>query len=152
MHLEPLSPKHYPDLHAICNITDKWTHRTTKEFLDEFSEYGGWAVMDKTRVAGYIILSGHIPYFDVAVHCSVLPEYHSKWMTRNIYKTVFNHVFVELKLPRCSSWLFDGYSNPTFLERLGFKKEGVRRSGYIINDKWVDVQMYGMLPEERRWK
>ena len=152
MTLQPLSPTHYPDLYAIGNITDTWTRRTTQEFIDEFSSYGGWAVIHKDKVIGYIILSGHIPYFDVAVHCSVLPEYHSKWMTRTIYKTVFNHVFDELKLPRCSSWLFEGYSNPTFLERLGFKHEGTRRNGYMVGTKLVDVQSYGMLPDERRWK
>lgn len=152
MILTKLSPIHYKDLFEVTKVTDSWAKRTYEEFCTEFSQYGGWVVIDKDTAIGYIILSGHIPYFDVAVHCSVLPKYHSKWVTRKIYKTVFNHIFNELKLPRCSSWSFDGYSNPTFLERLGFKKEGVRRSGYIIKDEWVDVQMYGMLPNERRWK
>jgi len=152
MTLQQLTANHYPTLYDICNITDSWIRRSIKEHNDFFSSCSGWVVKHKSKVIGYIILMNHIPYMDIAVHCSVLPEFHGKWMTKKIYKTVFNYIFEELWLPRCTSWLIDGYSNPTFLSRLGFVHEGTTRKGYIKEDRFVNVHNYGMLSEDRRWR
>lgn len=153
MTLTQLSPTHLPALYDICNTTDPWAERSIKEHNEFFSSCGGWVIKHKDKVVGYIVLMNHRPYMDIAVHCSVLPEYHGKWMTKSIYKHVFNHIFEELKVPRCSSWRIGELSNKTFLDRLGFKAEGTIRKGFITSDGiWHDVYLYGMLPEERRWK
>lgn len=152
MTLVTLQPTHYPVLYDITKVTDIWVARTPQEHNEFFSKCSGWVVEHKGKVVGYIILMNHIPYMDIHIHCSVLPEYQSKWMTRKIYATVFNTIFKELLLPRCTSYIIDGYSHPTFLSRLGFKQEGTVRKGYIVGDKWCDVHLYSMLAEEQRWK
>ena len=152
MTLTQLSPKHYPALYDITNVTDTWVKRTVPEHIDFFSQCSGWVIEHQSKVVGYIILMNYVPTVDVTIHCSVLPAYQSKWMTKGIYKTVFNHIFDTLKVNRCTSYLIDGYSNPTFLDRLGFKQEGVLRRAYPINNSVKDIILYGMLPDERRWK
>lgn len=152
MNLIKLHKDHFRTLYDVSLITDTWSKKTFEEFATQFSASMGWSVVHKGDIIGYIVLMNHNPYMDVHIHCSVLPEYQSKWMTKGIYKQVFNYIFEELWLPRCTSWIIKGYSNPTFLSRLGFKKEGTMRNGYIIGEKWCDVDYYGMLPDERRWK
>lgn len=152
MTIEPLHPTHLPTLYDITMITDTWVTRTIPEFMDTFSRYGGWAIKHNNIVVGYIALMNHIPNRDIVIHCSVLPEYHTKWLTKSIYTTVFNYIFDELKVARCSSWTIEKFKNGNFLERLGFTHEGTVRKGFAINGKLVDLFGYGMLPDERRWK
>ena len=149
MKLEQLQAHHLPALRDISKITDEWLEYTDEEFYQVFSQFAGWAIEHEGLIVGYIVLSDYKPFRDISVHCSVLPEYHRRWLTKGIYKTVFDTIFLGFQLPRCSSWTFGDMGGRKFLERLGFKYEGTVRSSYIFNGEWIDTHIYGMLPNER---
>lgn len=152
MTLEPLHPTHLPTLYDVSKAVDFWSDRTISEFIDTFSQYDGWAVVRDTTPIGYIVLCNHIPYSDIMIHCSVLPEFKTRWLTKHIYAQVFNKIFREYNLPRCTSWAVVGSDGDNFLPRLGFQKEGTIRKGIFFNGGFHNVNTYSMLPEEQRWK
>jgi RimJ/RimL family protein N-acetyltransferase len=152
MTLETLHPRHLPALYDVSSTVDFWANRTISEFMDAFSKYDGWAIVKDNKAVGYIVLCNHTPYLDIMIHCSVLPEYKSVWLTRKIYAQVFNHIFRTLNLPRCTSWAVAGSDGDSFLPRLGFQKEGTIRKGIFFNGQFHNVNTYSMLPEEQRWR
>jgi RimJ/RimL family protein N-acetyltransferase len=152
MQLEQLAAHHLPALRDISSQTDEWLEYSDAEFYEVFSQFAGWAILHDGLVIGYIVLSDYKPYRDLSVHCSVLPEYRTKWLTKGIYKTVFNTIFDGFQLPRCTSWTFGSMGGSQFLERLGFKYEGTVRNSYIFKGEWIDTHLYGMLPNERKFK
>jgi hypothetical protein len=68
-----------------------------------------------------------------------------RWLTRPILRALLNYPFGQLKLARCTSVTPRKSGEPReFLERLGFKREGVLRRGFGDDHAVV----YGLLREE----
>ena len=149
MQLEQLAAHHLPALRDISSQTDEWLEYSDAEFYEVFSQFAGWAILHDGLVIGYLVLSDYKPYRDVAVHVSVLPQYHKRWLTKGIYKEVFGFIFEFLNVPRCTSWTFGTMGAPDFLKKLGFKHEGTIRSSYVHKGVWIDTHLFGMLPNER---
>jgi len=152
MKLETLSHKHFPALFHITQQTEPHLDldRNTSDRL--FGQREGFVLLNNAdKVVGHITLSDYAVRLDVVIHCSVLPEYQKRWLTKSIYKQVFDHVFEELECVRASGFAVCGLTDLTFHERLGFKLEGVYRKGLRIKDTYYDLYRYGMLKDERRW-
>lgn len=152
MQIVPIEHKHFQELFKVTTICEPWwgMDRNTSDRL--FSKREGFVlVSEEGKVAGHITISDYTVKLDTFIHCSVLPEYQKRWLTKHIYKTVFDYVFDELECIRATGWAAEGLNDLTFHERLGFKHEGVHRKSLRIMDKYYDLHHYGMLKDERRW-
>jgi len=152
MKLADIEHKHFQSLFEITSICEPWwgLDRNTCDRL--FSQREGFVLLNNNQeVVGHVTFSDYGPKMDVMIHCSVLPEYHTKWLTKSIYKQVFDRVFIDLECVRASGWAAVGLNDLTFHERLGFKIEGIHRKSLRIHNKYYDVLKFGMLAEERRW-
>lgn len=153
MYLAPLEYRHTAELMEIVKVSEPWMYVHRAAFDAILATREGFVLIDSLgRVKGAITYSDYRPGTDIIVHCTVHPDSHRKWLTKKIYQTVFDHVFVTLNLPRCSGYRISGTGTPdTFHERLGFKLEGVIRQGVKVKDKLQNVNLYGLLRDERRW-
>lgn len=72
-----------------------------------------------------------------------------RWATRAVLRDLFSYPFVQMKVTRL--WASTSRKNKrarSFLERTGFKFEGIARRAY---NGAVDAAVYSMLPHECRW-
>jgi RimJ/RimL family protein N-acetyltransferase len=153
MKLIPLEYRHNAELMEVVKIAEPWMYVHRASFDAILATREGFVLMDSQgRIKGAITYSDYRPGDDIIVHCTVHPDSHSRWLTKQIYKQVFDHVFVTLDLPRCSGYRISGTGTPdTFHRRLGFKHEGIVRVSVRVQDERRDVHLYGMLRNERRW-
>ena len=151
--LVPLQPHLYPEVYKIHSVTDTWAQLTIPDFIAHMSQCEGWVIYYNQSPVGYVVFNNLCPNHCVDVHASVLPEFHGKWLSKRIYKQIINFPFEFLQVKRLQTFLVEGYGNPTFLSRFGFKKEGTMRQSHQLPDgTLVDSSVYSMLPNERRWK
>ena len=152
MKLIQMEHKHFKALHHITTTCEPWWgwDRNTSDRL--FAQREGFVLVaaDDT-VVGHITFSNYQPLLEVAIHVSVLPEYQRRWLTKDIYRQVFDHVFTELKCHRAVGVAFEGFTDLNFHERLGFKKEGILRDGFLIRGEYSNIRWFSMLQDERRW-
>ena len=152
MKLEELNHKHFPDLFEVTKLSDPWLDldRNTSDRL--FSQREGFVlVTNDNKVVGHITFDSYTPRLDIIIHCSVIPEYQKRWLTKAIYKQVFDKVFNDFECIRASGFAVEGLNDLTFHERLGFKLEGITRNGFRHFNNYYNVRSYGMLKNERRW-
>ena len=96
-------------------------------------------------IAG-VIYSGYRPR-DSAVEMSIYST-SPRWATRRVLRAVFGYPFTQLNLKRVEAVTRDdNHAAQRLLDRLGFTREGVLRSGYQGRDGYI----YGMLSDECRW-
>ena len=151
MHLEPYEYKHNACLIEIAKVSEPWIKWHRALFDASLAGREGFVVVSGGKIAGCITFSDYNPDADITIHCSIHPEYHKRWLTKTIYKQVFDFPFVTLGLKRCSGYIISGCTPIGFHERLGFKEEGIRRQAVVINGTPRDIYLYGMLESERRW-
>lgn len=152
MRLEKLEHKHYPALFEVTRVCEPWfdLDRNTSDRL--FAQREGFVVVtNEGKVVGHITFSDYTVKLDVIIHCSVLREYQTRWLTKSIYKECFDYVFNEMQCIRASGWAANGLTDLNFHERLGFKLEGIYRSGLRIKGNYYDLHRFGMLKSERKW-
>jgi RimJ/RimL family protein N-acetyltransferase len=71
-----------------------------------------------------------------------------RWLNRKALATIFRYPFVQLKCSRVTAMTPSKNTNTRqFLERVGFKQEGIMRQGFVSDDCVV----YGMLRSECKW-
>lgn len=70
------------------------------------------------------------------------------WLSRKVLKAIFRYPFVQLRCHRVTA-MTPARNKHTreFLEKVGFKQEGLMRQGFIDDDCVV----YGMLRDECKW-
>ena len=152
MHLETLEQKHFKKLFRITSKCEPWwgLDRNTSDRL--FAKREGFVVVTEAgETVGHITFDSYIPQLEVVIHACILPEFHGKWLTRSIYKKVFDRVFNELECQRAVGLVYDGLTDPEFHPALGFKFEGTARRGLRVGTEYKDIHWYSMLPHERRW-
>lgn len=70
------------------------------------------------------------------------------WLSRRVLRAIFSYPFVQLKCRRVTAMTPARNAHTRdFLERVGFRQEGVMRQGFIDDDCVV----YGMLRDECKW-
>ncbi len=152
MRLIPYEYKHNARLMEIYKITEPWVEFHRAKFDAWFAGREGFVLVSSCgKIVGAITFTNYQPNSDITIHCSVLPEYQKRWLTKSIYKQVFDVPFVKLGLERCSGFIIDGCTPRGFHERLGFKYEGTLRRSIRVQGEYRDVHLYGMTKDERRW-
>jgi len=80
---------------------------------------------------------------------SVAAEPEQYWATREFLMCVFRYPFIQLGLPRVTSFVEAGHDKSLILnKKLGFQQEGVMR---CASDNGGDLIMFGMLKAECKW-
>lgn len=155
MRLEVLKDYHYPVLLEIARSAESWHEATTLEqFTATMKLREGFVLVAKDgRLAGCISFSDYAPETNIIIHCTVEPRYQRRWVTREILKSIAKYVYDDLGLPRMSGLCVGNKTDEagSFLEKLGFKLEGIIRKGVKLPDGYFDLKLYGMLKEECKW-
>ena len=74
---------------------------------------------------------------------------HPQWCNRKVLRSIFAYPFQQIRVSRF--WLSTSRKNKharKFVERLGFRFEGIARRAH---DGRTDAAVYSMLPHECRW-
>ena len=152
MRLEKYEYRHNAELFEVFKQSEPWWNYHRAQLDSVLLQREGFVlVANNGKLVGAIMISDYTPGSDAIVHCSVLPEYHRRWLTRSIYKQVFDFVFDTMGLDRCTGYVIDGLTPEGFHERLGFKYVGRLRRLIMAKGEKRDLIMYDMLKEERRW-
>ena len=71
---------------------------------------------------------------------------------RRYIRLMFDYAFNQCKCGRITAMCVDGYRrNERLLQGVGFVKEGVIRQAMLVNNKYVNAALYGMLKGECKW-
>lgn len=74
--------------------------------------------------------------------------FQGKGLMTKACEVIIDHCFKELKLKRIEIRVAtENYKSQAIPERLGFKKEGCQRSAQWLNDRFVDLYIYGLVNE-----
>jgi RimJ/RimL family protein N-acetyltransferase len=76
------------------------------------------------------------------------PEYHGKGYGQACLKTLFTHGFKNLGLNVIWGETFFGNSAANMFEKIGMKKEGVRRQFYFRDGRFIDATLYSITASE----
>ena len=103
-----------------------------------------WVVDD---YIGVYYMTDIKPGVDAQVHYSFFDGRHKGRV--NMSRMLLKHAFDEYKFHRLSASI-PLYAQPAlmFVEKMGFKKEGRKRSFAWHNNQWFDVNLYGILRDE----
>ncbi len=86
-------------------------------------------------------------YPGVSMHVSIAST-SPKWCNRRVLKALFDYPFGQMKVKRLTAYTGSRMvSVRKFLERLGFRQEGIMRQGFADDDAVI----YGMLKHECPW-
>lgn len=103
--------------------------------------------LEESRPVGVSHISGVIPGYDAKGHFAVW-DGRARKLEGIVLKNIL-WVMDRYKLHRVSSEI-PSYQSGTirFVQRLGFKSEGLRREGILRNGAWGDLEMFGLLRSE----
>lgn len=109
-----------------------------------FGPAAALGVVDEAgRLLGGVVYHNHSPYFrSIDISCASLG---GRWLTAPILRVLLNYPFRQLNCIRATSVTPRKSDQPRrFLERLGFKREGVARYGFGDDHAVI----YGLLARE----
>ena len=116
------------------------------------NELGNWAIVLKNtkKMIGTIELYNVSPYFKAELGYALNPKYWGQGIVYEAGVEVLRFGFEFLKLRRIEAGTFlDNYQSQRVCEKLGFKKEGIARNGYIRYDGIIfDKINYGITDKE----
>jgi RimJ/RimL family protein N-acetyltransferase len=149
----PLRKEHYPRLYDIAVKSERFSIHNLVQFVECLKQREGYVLKRHDNIVGFITFSDYKPELDIIIHCSVLPKYQKRWLTKGILREIARYVFDYLELPRMTSYCIVGKTDVAgdFLERIGFKKEGEIRGGIKLADGRFNLSLYGLLKEECKW-
>lgn len=136
---------------------NKWDHEKWLSSLPNRSNVKMFGILpdDKTSHAGVCGLTD-IDYVNSRAEFSLYiePENQSFGYGNGALKTLCAHGFLALGLEHIFGETFDGNPAAQMFEKVGFIKEGSRRSYYYRDGKFIDAHLYSILNKEFRdkWK
>lgn len=154
MRLYPLSNVYYKELFEIAKCAEPFGDINLYQYTANMDKREGYVLITREgKIAGCVSFSDFVPGVNIVIHCMVDPEYHKRWVTREILKTLANYVYEELGLPRMSGFSIKGRTDEAgeFLLKLGFKREGCIRQGINIKSNYYDLMLFGLLKEDCKW-
>jgi len=79
----------------------------------------------------------------------ISPEFTGKGYATEVGELVLDHVFNQLNINRCCSWLLDSnIASLKMTQKLGFKQEGILREIVYKNGKYQNAIMISLLRKE----
>lgn len=156
MRLDTLKEHHYRALYEIHKRAERFNVPDYMTFHGIMEKREGFVVIAPNgEIAGCISFSDYIPEMDIVIFCFIDPQYRGRWaLKRGMYRTVFDYTFKTLELPRVTGYTVKPINDDAagFLAALGFKHEGtVRKRVKMPDNEYYDIEIYGLLKEERRW-
>jgi len=151
-----LTRKHIPDIYRVVLRNEPFAREvvpTLMHFRAAANQFEGFALYDGNRAIGWATFSNLTPLVDAIFSATVDREYRGRWVNRRAFRQIFTFPFVDLGLPRISSYTISGVTSylDSGLTKTGFRVEGTRRRAVLLPDGYHDVTLYGMLKEECRW-
>lgn len=149
-----LQPDHINSLYDVClEAEGNGAGMTLLAFISMMNQREGWAIFNNDKLIGSITLSDFVPKLDIILHCSILKEYHGRWLNRKILNTVYGRIFNELELPKVSSYSISGVTDKAekLLKAMGFEQDGKLRKGAMVSGEYYPLKIFTMLREECRW-
>ncbi len=155
MWLDTLNEKHYKALYEIHKRAEKFHVPDYMSFQMIMEKREGFVVVAPNgELAGCISFSDYVPDMDIVIFCFIDPQYRKRWGNRGIFKTVLDYPFEILGLYRVTGYTVKPINDDAarFLVAFGFRHEGTMRKRIKMPDNnFYDLEIYGMLKEERRW-
>lgn len=115
-------------------------------------ELGNWAIVDKytNKMIGTIELYNYVPNFKAELGYALNPNYWGQGIVTEAAFAVLDFGFNKLELKRIEAGTFiDNFQSQRICEKIGMKKEGVARNGYIRYDGIIfDKVMFGITNDE----
>lgn len=78
----------------------------------------------------------------------IAPDSHGDGYGTSALKTLFSHGFKDLGFHSIWGETFEDNKAARMFEKIGMKKEGIRREFYFKNGKFIDAHLYGVLGSE----
>ena len=126
----------------------KSIHKNLIEFADQKGVH--FLILYKGAIAGTIGLK----YIDWSIKSAEIgywlgKDYLGKGIMIEACRVVMDYGFQQLKLNKIEIWAAeDNQKSRQIPVKLGFTYEGMRRADEILNGKYVDMCIYGMLAKE----
>ncbi len=154
--LEKLRKDHWPALYEIvlgCEPFAKELVPTFSHFKAAIAGQEGFALLDEDTLAGAATFSNFFPLIDICLNVAIDPQYRSRWASRGLLRRLCEYVFMDLDLPRMSSYAVKDVTPHVarVLFRAGFQIEGVKKNAARFPDGHHDLLLFGMLREDCRW-
>ena len=163
--LGPLSPvkstalewRNHPAIYKWCRQyepIESWNHERWVTSLADRSDvkmYGIYASPDlAVGVCGLTSIDLINRHAEFSLY--IAPDFHRKGFGIKALKTLCAHGFNGIGLCHIFGETFDGNPAASMFERVGFKKEGSRRSFYFREGKFIDAHLYSILAYEFKTK
>ncbi len=149
---DPTALKYNPldrlDFKAYNELLTKFGHDLSQ--LDKYNKFC-WAVKHQNEIVGVVsihnidtrMLTTHIGY-------TVAPTHYNRGFGGKIVSLMVDKIFNETKIRKVSALVhIENLASQKILDKLGFKREGVLRQHFLINDQPVDEIYFGLLKNER---
>ena len=149
----PIERQHYEAMYELYKLVEPWDkpHYYDK-FCTQMKDRQGFTVWKgQDNLIGYCTFSDFIPGHNIIAHLSFHPKHKS--LTFKMLRTFFHYAFVDLEVPRITSYSIDKLTDTAglFLKRLGFIEEGVLRQAGRFSHGIYDIRLWAMLKEECKW-
>lgn len=130
------------------------TIRIIQMFIEtkKSGDMGVWAIVDKKtrKMIGTIELYNYVPRFKAELGYVLNPKFWGKGYVVEAGKALLNYAFNTLGLKRVEAGVFvDNHQSIRVCEKLGLKREGIARKGYLRYDGLVlDKIVFGMTDDD----
>ena len=126
-------------------LVAEWVRLRAPHAETGFEKYVAIGVEDGGELVAGCVYNDYYPL--VSMHVSIASST-PKWCNRRILKAFFDYPFNQMKVKRLTAYTGSRMvSVRKFLERLGFRQEGIVRQGFADDDAVI----YGMLKHECPW-
>lgn len=149
--IKPLDKKDY---RAIYDLSKRLEPYPEYNYFDHFSNgldaRRGFTFWNKEgKLVAFLSYTDFIPGVQVMIHFLNEPG----GLNRAVVRKAFGFPFNELHVPRLVSYCIKGVTDKAgdFLERLGFRIEGVQKEAVRLPDGPRDVRMFRMLRRECKY-
>lgn len=122
-----------------------WVRQRAPHAESGFEKFVAIGVEDEGSLIAGVVYDQYYP--GVSIHVSIASTT-PKWCNRRILKGLFTYPFGQMKVKRLTAYTGSSMASVRgFLERLGFRQEGILRQGFADDDAVI----YGMLKHECPW-
>lgn len=130
------------------------TIRVIQIFIEtkKSGDLGVWAIVDKKtgKMIGTIELYNYVPRYKAELGYVLNPTFWGRGLVVEAGKALLKYAFNTLGLKRVEAGAFiDNHQSIRVCEKLGFKREGIARKGYLRYDGLIlDKVVFGITDED----